>query len=181
MSITPINSAEAITDPFWDSSFNTLDRWRISSGAGHGLQVWQNWCWVAFEWRQAPPDGPALRMTRRCDLDCSAYDTLMVSARLPRTCVLTVVAQTDSGPRSAEMTPHQDGRKEYCLPLDGAATVQEIRLELATTAHGPAAGWLNWVGLRNTPAMARYHARWPADASRWDRHIQPAGCFTQNL
>ena len=79
----PINTAEAIIDPFWDPHLHPLKKWKIAPGKAHGLHVRQNWCWVEFDWAGPPAKGPALRMARKYNLDVSGYDRLMVSAKLP--------------------------------------------------------------------------------------------------
>ena len=50
MRTTPINMAEAIIEPFWDCQLSGLSQWKIEDGDVHGLNVFQNWCWVGFDW-----------------------------------------------------------------------------------------------------------------------------------
>ena len=83
MKPTPINMAEAIFEPFWDPQLSGLKHRTVEPGAEHGLEVSQFWCWVNFEWARKPATGPALRMWRRFDLDCTGYDHLLISVMAP--------------------------------------------------------------------------------------------------
>jgi hypothetical protein len=58
--LTPINAAEAIIEPFWDPLLSGLKQWSVSPGAAHGLSVTQAWCFVTFAWTRRPDSGPAL-------------------------------------------------------------------------------------------------------------------------
>ena len=91
----PINMAEAIIEPFWVPELSGLAKWKIDSGADHGLRIVQNWSAVDFEWVSRPKTGPALRMRRDFHVDCSAYDRLLVRLAPPKGCVIRVTAQTD--------------------------------------------------------------------------------------
>ena len=92
MKPTPINMAEAIFEPFWDPQLSGLAQWTVEPGEAHGLKVRQNWCWVTFEWARKPAAGPALRMWRKFDLDCSGYDHLLISVMAPEGSILRVTA-----------------------------------------------------------------------------------------
>ena len=105
MPIISINMAEAMIDPFWDPQLSGLPHWQIAPGEAHGLQVAQNWCWVAFEWARRPPAGPALSMTRRYALELTGYDTLLVSVMAPPGTVLRMTAETDAGTRAYQSSP----------------------------------------------------------------------------
>ena len=99
MRITPINDAEAVIEPFWDPRLSELDQWAVEPGTGHGLRVFQQWCWLGFEWARRPAHGPALRLRRTCDLDCADYDRLVLSVMAPEKAVEDVPAlPTDSVP-----------------------------------------------------------------------------------
>ena len=72
MQTTAINIAEAITDQFWDPPYSALDRWNVSSGKRHGLELRPEWKGVVFSWERAPRSGPVLRMWRKYDLGSRA-------------------------------------------------------------------------------------------------------------
>ena len=174
MSLTRINTAEAITDPFWEPGLEALEKWKIRSGARHGLRVEQYWCWVAFSWTRKPSRGPALSMSRTCDLDCAEYDTLMVSAVLPRKSVLRIRARTDQGDLLLETPPHEGDDKEYGLDLGGATRLRRLTLEIDVGAEEAQGGWFNWVGLRNSQRYLVHQRQWTGRDPRWEKHLKPA-------
>ena len=131
MPITPINMAEAVIEPFWDSQLSELSQWAVTPGEAHGLRVWQNWCWVMFEWAKSSPGAAALRMSRTFDLDCGDYDHLVVSAMLPSECTLSVSLQTDgeSVDWRSEPAP-REYKVEYAVPLRGARQLRRVTMEM---------------------------------------------------
>jgi len=173
MPIISINMAEAMIDPFWDPQLSGLPHWQIAPGEAHGLQVAQNWCWVAFEWARRPPAGPALSMTRRYALELTGYDTLLVSVMAPPGTVLRMTAETDAGTRAYQSSPAGTLKVEHALALDGATRLESLTLELDAAADGVAAGWFNWVGVQQRDLLARYQAQWDRFDAAWEPYLQP--------
>lgn len=173
LSPTPINTAEAIVEPFWDPQLSGLAGWKIRSGARHGLKVQQAWCWAAFEWVRRPVSGRALSMRLARRIACAGYDRLLLSARLPPGSSVTLAADTDRGPRRITRPADPHEKIEVALPLRGARVIRTIAIDVRAAADGPAAGWLNWVGLQNTRRLRDHLARWdrPPDIPR--QHLQP--------
>jgi hypothetical protein len=128
--LTPINEAEAVIEPFWDGRLNGFPLWSIDQGIAHGLRVSQEWCLVGFEWQRRPESGPALRMTRRFDVDCRDYDRLVVSVMAPPGTVLRVTAQTDKGIRQFCSPPSPPLKQEHVLELQGASRLEAVTLEI---------------------------------------------------
>jgi hypothetical protein len=172
MQIIAINEAEAILDPFWDASLSELSRWAIEPGAGQGLRVYQNWCWVAFEWARRPVTGPALRMSRRCGVDCGDYDRVLLSVMAPEGAVVRLQAETDRGPRRLEASPAGPKKRELALELDGATRLDSVTIEVTAGADGIAEGWFNWLGLQHSGRLAHKLAAQTAWDSRWEKHLQ---------
>jgi hypothetical protein len=170
---TPINSAEAIFEPFWDPQLSGLPHWKIDPGEAHGLRVSQAWCWAGFEWARRPQEGPALRMSRRFGLDCGGYDLLMLSASLPAGAVLRLSAATDRGALFFEAPPSPGAKKEHFIPLSGAACIEEIALEVWTDREGIAAGWFNWLGLQNSARLPLYLEQYARFDPAWEGYLQP--------
>lgn len=168
--LTPINAAEAIIEPFWDPRLSGLDEWHVEPGDDHGLRVYQNWCWVAFEWVRKPSVGPALRMTRRFDLDCSGYDQLMASLKAPPTARLRLTVVTDKGDRMLEEVTEN---REYSLDLEGATRLHTITLEVFAIEEASGSGWLNWIGLQNSHILPYYLARWEHMDATWSSYLKP--------
>jgi hypothetical protein len=172
MRVVPINVAEAIIEPFWDPSLSGLKYWRVEDGGGHGLRVSQNWCWVTYEWTGKPAAGPALRMSRRFGIDCSAYDRLLVAMLLPQGGRLTVMVATDKGTVRFQSPPAPPEKQEYELELGGATRLEEVTLEIEAAGDGMAMGWLNWIGLAHSRLRDQMLARRPKYDPQWEGYIR---------
>jgi len=172
MRVTPINVAEAIIEPFWDPSLSGLKHWRIEDGEQQGLRVSQFWCWVAYEWARKPSAGPALRMSRRFGIDCSAYDRLIFSAVIPPAGRLTITAVTDKGTVRFLSPPAPQEKQEYEIDLQGAKRLEEVTLEIEAAGDGMATGWLNWIGLAHSRLLGEMLARRPKYDSQWEGYLK---------
>ncbi len=172
MRMISINEAEAILDPFWDSSLSELNQWTVEPGAAHGLGVHQNWCWVAFEWARGPADGPALRMSRDCGVDCGDYDRLVLSVMAPPEAVVRLLAATDRGPRRLDAPPAGTKKRELALALDGATRLNRVTIEVEAGTDGIASGWFNWLGLQHSGRLARMLTARTAWDARWQKHLK---------
>lgn len=173
MQLTPINIAEAVIEPFWDPQLSGLKKWRVESAEGCGARVRQNWCWSEFEWARKPVSGTVLRMTRECNINCSNYDTLLVSVMAPQGAVVRVSADTDKGKTEFTAPPALSLKKELEMPLKGAHCLNRLTLEVEAGAPGPAAGWFNWIGLRNTPMLEQYLAQDQRFDADWEGYLKP--------
>ncbi len=171
----PINAAEAVLEPFWDPQLSGLGEWRIADGALFGLKVTQGWSWVDVAWARRPAAGPVLKLSRRLDLDCSAYDALMVCMNPGRGNALRLSAQTDAGERAVDVTGYPDERKEYFLRLDGAHRLNEVSLAITPSQDGPGAAWIQWVGLQSSARLAAVRDRFEHCDPDWPRHLQAPG------
>ena len=168
----PFNMAEAIVEAFWSPEIGGFDKWQVDPGEAHGLLIKQNWSAVNFEWASKPGAGPALRMTRDFDVDCTGYDRLLVKLAVPKEAVFRIIALTDKGPRTFTSPPSPGKEVEYALELDGAALVNTITLEIEAATPGDAAGWLRWIALHNSKMLDRYLARWDYSGMCWDAYIK---------
>ncbi len=169
----PINVAEAILDPFWSTEISTFPQWTVDSGKDHGLTIKQNWSAVDYEWESAPKQGPALRLHRKMDVDCSRYDRLMVKAAIPNQSRFHVHAETDKGPRNLASSEGAGKEFEYFLDLEGAARLLGITLEIECDAPGMASGWLRWTGLQSTARLKDYFVQWDFSGIDWTAHLKP--------
>jgi hypothetical protein len=170
----PINTAEAIIEPFWDPGLSGLDKWTISPGHDWGLEVKQNWAAVDFEWASRPEKGPALQMYRDFNVDCSDYDCLLVRMAGPEKSVLRITATTDLGEFVYTSEPAFGNATEHRLDLRGAKLIKKLVLEVVTGAEGSGAGWFYWIGLQNTEQLNHYMSLWDYSQIRWDKHIKKA-------
>jgi hypothetical protein len=175
----PINMAEAIIEPFWSAYLSRLEEWTINPGDGHGLSVKQTWASVSFEWASRPAEGPALRMYKDVNVDCSGYDSLLVSLTCPLQSIFRITAVTNRGKRVFNSKPTTENTAEHVLDLRGAKIIKTLTLEIETKADGPGAGWFKWIGLQNTEKLSDYLAHWDYSKIRWDKHIKEANQITR--
>ena len=168
-----INAAEAIICPFWDPELRELDHWTVDPGELHGLLVRQFWCWTSFEWQRPPDDGPALRMHRGLDVDCTGYDALIVSLIAPPDSVLEVTLGTDRGELNYKAPPAGTLKTERRIDLDGAYHLRRIVVEISEGDSGIRSGWFNWIGLQDTAAVPLYERRWRCYDAEWADYIKP--------
>lgn len=172
MKLIPINAAEAILDPFWDPDLSELKQWTVDPGAAHGLKVYQNWCWAAFEWARRPAGGPALRLSRRIGVSCADYDRLVLSVMAPPDAIARLLAETDRGPRRLQAPPAGLKKRELALDLAGATRVDQVTIEVEAGADGIAEGWFNWLGLQHSGRLAQQLQAQTAWDARWEHHLQ---------
>ena len=172
----PINMAEAIIEPFWDSDLSGLREMAHRSGGQTRPEYSPELERVVdFEWTSKPEEGPALRMRRDMHVDCSDYDRLVVRLAPPKGSVLRVIALTDKGRRTFVSDPVTKNRAEYALGLDGAQRIETVTLEIEAGSDGAGAGWLRWIGLQNTQRLQDYFTRWDFATTQWETYLQPAG------
>jgi len=172
-SVTPINVAEAIFEPFWDPALSGLADWQIEPGAAHGVRVRQDWCWVSFEWTSRPAAGPAVRMARSCQLDLTGYDHLLISIAAPVGAVVRFTAVTEAGPRVLTAPPAPVRKRELALPLAGANRLDGVTLEIEAGSDGYAIGYINWLGLQNAQLLPHVLRQQRQPDARWPKHLQP--------
>ena len=173
--ITPINTAEAVFEPFWDEKLSGLRQWKVAPGKAHGLRVWQSWCYACFEWARKPAEGPALSMARDFDVDCSDYAHLLVSAQPPEGAVLRVRAETDRGAVAYEAPPAGSLKREYAIDLQGAKRIKKIALEIETSEDSIQSGNFNWIGLQAPERLERHLAQWKRFDESWRGYLKPEG------
>lgn len=172
MQIVTINEAEAILSPFWDKSLSDLNQWNIDPVLTHALKVYQEWCWVAFEWVQRPVDGPTLRMSRQYCVDCTEYDRLLLSVMTPKSTVVRLLAETDCGLRLLEASPIGLKKQELVLELEGATQLYSVTIEIEAGADGIASGWFNWLGLQHSGRLEHMLMMQTVWDANWQKHLK---------
>jgi len=177
MKLTPINSAEAIIEAFFDETLSGLPKWKIHADGAEGLQVVQRWAWVHYEWQRPPAEAaaPSLRMSRELDLGCADYDALMFSLMAPPGAKVALIAGTDAGERRMLSAPFAHAKRELLLPLDGAKQLNSLTLEIYVDPRNPAVvvGWLNWIGLQHAGQLERYLRQVDRFDERWEDYLKP--------
>lgn len=176
--VTPINAAEAIIEVFWDPEISGLKNWEIVDGQSYGLNVSQNWCWVTAEWALKPDTGPALSMSKSCEVDCSDYDKLIISAVIPYKGTLRIIADTDKGRlenefvRQSEKTRFKE-KKEYIFDLEGSEYLKTLTIEFDAVNKGFDAIYLNWIGLQNSNLLSNVIKQYSSFSEHWVGLLKP--------
>ena len=179
MKTTPINAAEAIFEAFFDEHLSGFSHWKIHEPRAEGLVVLQKWAWVQYDWQcpGADRNSPALRMSRDFAVDCSDYDTVLISMVAPPGARVALIATTDVGERRQLSTPFHAQKRELTLPLEGAKQLRSLAIEILPDPGenpGAACGWFNWIGLQHGPALERELRQFTRFDERWDGYLQPA-------
>jgi hypothetical protein len=174
MRLIPINTAEAIFEPFFDGSINDLSAWTIDAPGAIGTKHLQGWAFVTVNWTRPAPDGLVLRLHRRFEsFACARYDRVVACLNLPEESVITLSAETDAGPRRRTGAPIGATRREEWLPLDGATRILALTVEVRHPSPTPGSGWLMWLALQHTGRLADHLAQWSGYDERWDKYLQP--------
>ena len=178
MKTTPINSAEAVFEAFFDETLSGLPKWKIHGDGADGLTVVQKWAWVQYDWQRPPADpaAPALRMSRTYAVACADYDALMFSLVAPPGARVALIAETDAGPQRNLSTPFRAHKRELLLALGGARQLQSLTVEIyADSARNPggACGWFNWIGLQHDGQLQRYLRQVARFDEHWEDYLKP--------
>lgn len=174
MRITPINSAEAVFEPFFDERISELDQWSSDTPGAVGVKLTPSWAFVIINWEAPASDGLVLRLHRRyAALDCSAYDRLIVAINLPEDAVISLAVETDAGPRARTGQACGPTRHEEWLALDGAKQIHALTVEIRTPHKSAGSGWLLWFGLQSTARLPAHLAQWSGFDNKWDKYLQP--------
>ena len=174
MRVTPINSAEAVFESFFDEQLSELDQWTCDAPGAVGLKLIPSWAFVIVDWEKPAADGLVLRMRRSYEsLDCSNYDRLIVAINLPEDSTISLSAETDAGSRSRQGTPCGATRHEEWLPLEGAKHIHSLTVEVHTPRPVSGSAWLLWFGLQHTERVPQHLAQWDGYDEKWDKYLQP--------
>jgi len=173
MRLTPVNSAEAVFEAFHDPQLSEFKHWTVTSDGITGFKIWQNWLWVQWEWQSPPPDGRVVNFTRELDLDCSAYDRIIVNASIAEGGTYTLTVETDVGPRTRRGEPYGATKREEWLPLNGAQRITRLTIEAHTPTRGSGNAWIYWMALQSTARLPAHLAQWSGYDERWAKYLQP--------
>ena len=174
MRVTPINSAEAVFEPFFDERLNELEHWTADAPGAAGLRLTPSWAFTIYQWERPAPDGLVLRMRRSYErLDCGEYDRLLVTINAPEDSRITLHAETDRGPRSRAGEPTGPLRREEWLDLAGATRIHSLTVEVRQARPAAGSGWLLWFGLQHTGRLPAHLAQWTGYDERWEKYLQP--------
>jgi len=175
MRVTPINSAEAVFEPFFDENLSEFDAWQHDAPGAAGASRVRGWAFITFNWTMPAPDGLVLRLSRTYDppVPCASYDRLVVCFNLTEETVMTIRADTNAGPRERTTAPAGSTRREEGVDLAGATQIRSISIEIRSPHRRMGSGWLLWIGLQSTERLKSHLAQWADYDARWDKYLQP--------
>lgn len=176
MKIVPINTAEAVFEPFWDPELRETDQWNIQPKESTGTSVDKNWwCSLNFEWQNSEDGDEVLTMSRDYGegLDVSSYDHLLLSAMVPNGCSIRIEAGTECGVRTMTSTPFEQEKRELRMPLSGSKRIQSLCITVIATKSSTGMGWFNWVGLQNSSKLDGYLAMFRCYTPEWEGSLYP--------
>jgi hypothetical protein len=176
MRLIPINSAEAIFEPFFDKSLSEISDWTIDAPGATGISQVPNWAFVSFQWVLPAPDGLVHRFRRTYaqPVSCADYDRLLVCFNLPEEAVMTMRAETDAGVRERTSAPAGATRREEWVELKGAKQINALTIEVRSPHRRAGSGWLLWIGLQDTGRLKYHLKQWAGYDDKWDKYLQPA-------
>lgn len=175
MRVTPINSAEAVFEPFFDEHLSEFSAWKIDAPGAKGVSQVRGWAFVIFQWTMPAPDGLVHRLHRTYPqpVPCADYDRLLVCFNVPDETVMTITAETDAGTRRRTGPPAGATKREEWVALDGAREIRALTIELHSPCRNAGSGWLLWIGLQHTGRIGAHLAQWSGYDEKWDKYLQP--------
>ena len=144
-SLIPVNPAEAILIPCWDSNMADVKRWEAFSSSGKSSVSY-----VFGAVRLTVRDH--FRIRQKVSVQADSFDRLLVSILLEEGRTFVFRAETDAGLREQRFTvPKGDAVAEYALALGGAKEIRSVELEFDGSS-APMNPVLNWIGTADSAA-----------------------------
>lgn len=174
----PINTAEAVVDPFWDPHLSTLPSYRITRHATGSVDVTQSWCYVQFGWERVGSGETAFTMRREIDCDVSRYDRIVVSMVTVKGSRVVVSVQGRGDQELSESYTADGEKHEYAVAIDGITHIASVEIRIIAGSY-EGSGWLNWTALQHSGRL-REHLHYLTEiAATIDCHIidPPAPSF----
>ena len=172
--ITPINPAEAIFAPLWDTNLMENPKWAVNHG-----RLSFSFPGTYFYWdkKTAPSEEADFEIVRNESFSCAGYDHLMFFGRVPTNNTLRITLETDKGTLVKEWHTAAIGSDEYVMPLEDATTVNQITFQLFELPECRShSGLLLWFGLQNAAKLEEFMAQRKAFASQpLDVFLAPEG------
>ena len=148
-SLIPVNPAEAILIPCWDSNMADVKRWEAFSSSGKSSVSY-----VFGAVRLTVRDH--FRIRQKVSVRADSFDRLLVSILLEEGRTFVFRAETDAGIREQRFTvPKGDAVAEYALALGGAKEIRSVELEFDGSS-APMNPVLNWIGTADSAALPYY-------------------------
>ena len=181
MTIYPINEAETIFEPFYDSGesypdyekYTPLQEYTVTYAEGTIAAVEPSWAAVYVKIEFQKTDGYAVKMARACALEIRGYDILRIFAMIDRRVKFRIQCVIDGETVTAWEGYGLGDSGEYDGKI-GGNRLTHLSLEFCDAENSSSASDLNWIGLANSEKQAAMEAKpSPYDGS-WE------GCFVED-
>ncbi|WP_020619626.1 heparinase II/III domain-containing protein [Paenibacillus daejeonensis] len=174
----PINAAETILEPFWDTGdsypghqkLSRLTPYRITYGLGAIAKVHDTWNGVRVEIEQQSEGTYAAELERDCEVNIGSYDVFRIFAAVPREIELEIHGVIDGEERLILQSQGNGATGEYDGSLSGTR-LSRIRLRFRKDSETPLSAHLYWFGLANADRQAELEAMESPYNAAWE------GCF----
>ncbi|MBC8542774.1 heparinase II/III domain-containing protein [Bianquea renquensis] len=174
----PINYAETILEPYWDSGESYPDNEKYSVLQNYQVcyheaaaKIFPYWCGVRIAIEQQLGESPII-MERDCDVDLAGYDELRVFASFPKNLTYRLYGEIDGEQRLLIHAVGDDDTTEYVGTFSGTK-LTHLRYEFQKTGSESCAGLLCWLGLANRAKREELEAVKSPYDSQWE------GCFAE--
>ncbi len=182
MNCIPINYAEAIIEPFWDSGesypdhekYSRLNNYRITYTDGCLCTVGNSWTGNFVRIEKQPEGVYAVAMERECNIDVSGYDILRICVSMASNGRCRMSCRIDG---TESVVAEFDGRNQK-YEFDGAIkgrTLESVKLEFMKLNDEPTSVTLFWLGLANLRKQEEFRNAPSGFDTNWE------GCFADEF
>lgn len=180
MVIVPINEAEAIIEPFWDSGssehpgdkIDRLAAYEKRLAPGVKGRIRSNWFYAEVGIDRAPAgeastDEAAASIRRECALDVGRYDLFRVHVSMPHWMALRVRAGVDGAERVLiDWAPGADTNAEIDGTI-GGHRIDWFEISFTLLEPRPATAELRWLGLADESRQKEMDSRTSPYGPEW--------------
>ncbi|MBQ4109992.1 MAG: heparinase II/III family protein [Clostridia bacterium] len=182
MNRIPINYAEAIIEPFWDSGesypehekYSRLDNYTVKYLNGALCSCGAQWYGNFVTISKQPVFDYAVSLERCCELDIGGYDILRFCVAMSSKAKCRITCVIDG--RECKVTEFTgiDKRYEYDGKINGKK-LTKIKLEFMNLENVPTTTVLYWLGLVNSEKEKEMKSASNGFDTGWE------GCFTEEF
>jgi len=171
----PINEAETIFEPFYDSINSSLfDFYTVTYANGTIGKAYPHWAHVCVSIDSQETDDYAIKIERDCNLDIENYDIFRLFAAIDTIASFRICCVIDG--KNITVIEREKGLGdigEYEGKISGKK-ITHFSLEFRNNANHPTIIELRWLGLANQKLQEKMEAKGSPYDKQWE------GCFKEN-
>lgn len=181
MNNIPINRAETIFEPFWDSGesypnhqkYSRLEKYRILYGENALAKVSVGWNGIKVSIEKAGEGPTTVAMERDCRLFVEKYDRLLFFGAIPSAFQFRLFVEIDGEFKCIIHEKGNNSTKEYIGNIAGRE-ITKVRLDFYNEMPQPYEATLYWIGLANSKKQDEMEEEKSPYDSKWE------GCFQKD-